>query len=210
MSGRFITLEGTEGAGKSTNLDFIRAYLESRGIVVLVTREPGGTPLAEEIRELVLSPREEAVDALTETLLIFAARAQHLGAVIRPALEEGRWVLCDRFTDATHAYQGGGRGLPKAQIDLLATLVQEGFEPDVTIYLDLPVAVGLERIRERDTEDRFEAERPGFFERVRNAYLEIAAQQPQRVKVVDASRPLAEVQGAIAAHLDACLTAWRT
>ena len=210
MSGRFITLEGTEGAGKSTNLEFIRAYLETRGIALLVTREPGGTPLAEEIRELFIAPRDEAVDALTETLLIFAARAQHLRSVIKPALAQNRWVLCDRFTDATYAYQGGGRGLARAQIGVLEKLVQDGFEPDLTIYLDLPPAIGLERIQSRDTQDRFESERLEFFARVREAYLEIAAAHSARVKVVDASGRLEDVRGAIEALLDQYVSAWRT
>ncbi len=210
MSGRFITLEGIEGAGKSTNLDFMRAHLEAQGIVPLITREPGGTPLAEEIRELFIAPRDEPVDALTETLLIFAARAQHLRAVINPALAEGRWVLCDRFTDATYAYQGGGRGLARAQISVLETLVHDGFEPDLTIYLDLPVATGFGRIQRRATQDRFEREQLEFFDRVRRAYIEIAAAHSERVKVVDASCPLDEVQSAIAAYLDECVSAWQT
>ena len=209
LSGRFITLEGTEGAGKSTNLAFMRDYLEAKGVSALVTREPGGTAFAEEIRELVLSPREEAVDALAETLLIFAARAQHLQRVVRPAIVEGRWVLCDRFTDATYAYQGNGRGLPNEQIAILEGLVQGGLKPDLTIYLDLPVELGLERIKGRVEPDRFEQERQAFFERVRKGYLEIANAESERVKVVDASRRLGDVQRDISAHLDDCLQSWQ-
>lgn len=209
LSGRFITLEGTEGAGKSTNLAFMRDYLEAKGVSALVTREPGGTAFAEEIRELVLSPREEAVDALAETLLIFAARAQHLQRVVKPAIVEGRWVLCDRFTDATYAYQGNGRGLPNEHIAILEGLVQGGLKPDLTIYLDLPVELGLERIKGRDEPDRFEQERQAFFERVRKGYLEIANAESERVKVVDASRPLGDVQRDISAHLDDCLQSWQ-
>lgn len=210
LGGRFITLEGTEGAGKSTNLAFMRDYLEAAGITALVTREPGGTAFAEEIRELVLSPRDEAVDALAETLLIFAARAQHLQAVIKPAVAEGRWVLCDRFTDATYAYQGKGRGVPREQIAVLEGLVQNGFKPDLTIYLDLPVEIGLQRIQGRDGPDRFERERHEFFNRVRTGYLEIANTDSARVKVVDASRNLRDVQRDISAQLDACLRSWQT
>ncbi len=210
LGGRFITLEGTEGAGKSTNLAFMRDYLEAAGITALVTREPGGTAFAEEIRELVLSPRDEAVDALAETLLIFAARAQHLQAVIKPAVAEGRWVLCDRFTDATYAYQGKGRGVPREQIAVLEGLVQNGFKPDLTIYLDLPVEIGLQRIQGRDEPDRFERERHEFFNRVRTGYLEIANTDSARVKVVDASRNLRDVQRDISAQLDACLRSWQT
>ncbi|MCY3821134.1 MAG: dTMP kinase [Gammaproteobacteria bacterium] len=197
--GRFITLEGSEGAGKSTNIGVAERCLSAMGVDVVVTREPGGTPLAEEIRSVLLSTREEAVDPLTETLLMFAARAQHLAKVVKPGLAAGRWVLCERFTDATHAYQGGGRGLESGQIDALAGLVHPGFEPDLTLYLDLPVEQALARISGRAL-DRFERERLEFFERVRARYLELARANP-RIRVIDAGRSPAEVAEEIEARL---------
>jgi len=202
MRGRFITIEGIEGVGKTSNLMFIRDWLESAGIEVLVTREPGGTPLAEEIRELLLSPRDEVVDETSELLLVFAARAQHLNTRILPAIERGAWVLSDRFTDATYAYQGGGRGLSKALIGQLEEIVQKTIRPDLTFLLDLPVETGLARARNRSQPDRFEAEQSAFFERVRSAYLERAALQPERFAIIDASPELPQVQGQIAAVLD--------
>jgi len=192
--GCFITVEGTEGVGKTTNLDFIQSCLERQGIDVVRTREPGGTPLAEDIRELLLSPREEPVAELTELLLMFAARAQHLQQVIRPALKAGRWVLCDRFTDATYAYQGGGRGMDTAQIAILEQLVQSELRPDLTLLLDLPVAIGLARARARSTPDRFEAEKVNFFEGVRTHYLQRAAEEPERFAVINAEPALEQVQ----------------
>ncbi|SEQ74677.1 thymidylate kinase [Amphritea atlantica] len=193
-SGRFITLEGTEGVGKSTNLRFIESVLQQHQIRYQLTREPGGTPLAEQMRELLLANRDEVVADDAELLLVFAARAQHLERVIRPTLAEGRWVLCDRFTDATFAYQGGGRGLSKAMISQLETMVQRGLQPDLTILLDLPVEVGLARASQRGALDRFENERITFFEQVRNAYLERAAADPERFAVIDASGTLEQVQ----------------
>lgn len=201
MRGRFITIEGIEGVGKSSNLAFIRDWIESMGIEVVVTREPGGTPLAEEIRELLLSPRNEVVDETSELLLVFAARAQHLNTRILPAIERGAWVLSDRFTDATYAYQGGGRGLNKALIEQLEELVQKSVRPDLTFLLDVPVEIGLARARSRSEPDRFEAEQSAFFERVRNAYLERAALQPERFAIIDASPSLSEVQKQIAVVL---------
>lgn len=192
--GCFITVEGTEGVGKTTNLDFIQSCLERQGIDVVRTREPGGTPLAEDIRELLLSPREEPVAELTELLLMFAARAQHLQQVIRPALKAGSWVLCDRFTDATYAYQGGGRGMDTAQIAILEQLVQSELRPDLTLLLDLPVATGLARARARSTPDRFEAEKVNFFEGVRTHYLQRAAEEPERFAVINAEPALEQVQ----------------
>jgi dTMP kinase len=192
--GCFITVEGTEGVGKTTNLDFIQSCLERQGIDVVRTREPGGTPLAEDIRELLLNPREEPVAELTELLLMFAARAQHLQQVIRPALKAGSWVLCDRFTDATYAYQGGGRGLDTAQIAILEQLVQGELRPDLTLLLDLPVATGLARARARSTPDRFEAEKVNFFEGVRTHYLQRAAEEPERFAVINAEPALEQVQ----------------
>lgn len=194
MRGRFITLEGSEGSGKSTNLAYIYQQLQKSGIDVVLTREPGGTPLAEQIRELLLDHKQAAMCSDTELLLMFAARAQHLHELILPALESGKWVLCDRFTDATYAYQGAGRGVSEARIALLEQWVQGDLRPDLTFFLDLPVAQGLARAGERSTPDRFEREKIDFFERVRQGYLTQAEREPQRYRVVDASVPLAQVQ----------------
>lgn len=199
--GRFLTLEGTEGVGKTTNLLFIRQWLEQHGIEVVQTREPGGTPLAEEIRELLLAPRNESVDSTAELLLVFAARAQHLAGVIKPALERGAWVLCDRFTDATYAYQGAGREMGHETISVLEGLVQGELRPDMTLLLDLPVETGLARAHARNQPDRFEAEKVEFFGRVRNAYLQQASADPERVRVIDAAKTLEQVQQQIAAEL---------
>lgn len=193
-SGKFLTLEGTEGVGKSTNLAFVRDWLESRNIEVVVTREPGGTPLAEQIRELLLAKREEPVDQTAELLLVFAARAQHLAQVIKPALARGAWVLSDRFTDATFAYQGGGRGLSKAVICQLESLVQADIRPDLTLILDIDVKLGLIRASQRGELDRFESETLDFFERVRAAYRERANSDPARYAIVDAGQSLEKVQ----------------
>jgi len=204
--GRFITLEGTEGVGKSTNLRFLADRLAAAGIPHVVTREPGGTPLAEEIRTLLVTPREEKVAPSTELLLMFAARAQHLQTVIRPALARGEWVLCDRFTDATWAYQGGGRGLDTAPIAWLEDYVQAGLRPDRIFLLDIDVATGLARARSRaGGGDRFEQERVEFFERVRRAYLARATTDAARYRVIDAGGALDSVQRALAAELDALL-----
>ena len=201
-TGKFITLEGVEGVGKSTNMAVIEGWLSRRQIPYQKTREPGGTPLAESIRELLLQPREEAFDNTAELLLVFAARAQHLRHKILPALQCGQWVLSDRFTDATYAYQGGGRGLPMATIALLEQLVQEGLKPDLTIVLDLPVEIGLRRAAQRSDKDRFEQEQADFFQRVRGAYLQRVAQDPARYRVVDASQELIQVQAQIESILD--------
>lgn len=194
MKGRFITLEGVEGVGKSTNLAYVKTRLESAGISVVETREPGGTPMAEEIRALLLEPRTESVSEMAELLLMFAARAQHLHALIQPALEAGQWVLCDRFTDATYAYQGGGRGLSMDRIATLESMVQQGLRPDLTLLLDLPVETGLERARQRSALDRFEAEKKFFFEQVRDVYLQRAAREPDRFAIIDATPALNYVQ----------------
>lgn len=194
MSGLFITLEGPEGAGKSTNREYLAERLRERGVEVLLTREPGGTPLAERVRELLLTPSDEPMAADTELLLVFAARAQHLAQVIRPALMRGCVVLCDRFTDATYAYQGGGRGVPEARIAVLENFVQGELRPDLTLVFDLPVEVGLARAAARGRLDRFELEGRGFFEAVRQAYLRRAAAEPQRYRVVDAAQSLDQVQ----------------
>jgi dTMP kinase len=195
--GKFITVEGIEGAGKSSNLDFIRGLLEEADHQVLFTREPGGTPLGEEIRNLLLGHKHTGMGDDTELLLMFAARAEHLEQKIRPALDAGIWVLCDRFTDASYAYQGGGRGIDMERIRALETWTQGDLRPDLTLLLDLPVETGLERAGKRSDPDRFEKEAARFFESVRNAYLEIAWNEAGRVKVVDASLSLEEVQSRI-------------
>lgn len=209
MTGLFITLEGPEGAGKSTNREYLAERLREQGIDVLLTREPGGTPLAERIRELLLDPSDEPMAADTELLLVFAARAQHLQQVIRPALAKGSVVLCDRFTDATYAYQGGGRGLPVERIAQLERFVQGELRPDLTLIFDLPVEIGLARAAARGRLDRFEQEGRGFFEAVRQAYLQRAAQDPQRYRVLDAGQTLAQVQADIDALLPSLLEACR-
>lgn len=201
MSGLFITLEGPEGAGKSTNRDYLAALLREHGVDVVLTREPGGTPLAERIRELLLAPADEPMASDTELLLVFAARAQHLQQVVRPALARGAVVLCDRFTDATYAYQGGGRGVPAERIALLEDFVQDVLRPDLTLVFDLPVEVGLARAAARGRLDRFEQERLEFFEAVRSTYLHRAAQAPERYRVLDAAQPLDAVQQRIAGLL---------
>jgi dTMP kinase len=201
MSGLFITLEGPEGAGKSTNRDYLAALLREHGVDVVLTREPGGTPLAERIRELLLAPADEPMASDTELLLVFAARAQHLQQVVRPALARGAVVLCDRFTDATYAYQGGGRGVPAERIELLEDFVQGALRPDLTLVFDLPVEVGLARAAARGRLDRFEQERLEFFEAVRSTYLQRAAQSPERYRVLDAAQPLDAVQQRIAGLL---------
>ncbi|HQQ62345.1 MAG TPA: dTMP kinase [Pseudomonadales bacterium] len=195
--GKFLTIEGGEGVGKSTNIACVENFLLSRGITFIRTREPGGTPLAEELRNLLLAPREEKVCEKTELLLMFAARAQHLQQKILPALSQGVWVICDRFTDATYAYQGGGRGLSMDTIAVLENLVQEGLQPDLTLLLDVDVQTGMARASNRSEPDRFEAEQMAFFEAVRAVYRDRAAQQPQRFCLVDASQSLDAVQADI-------------
>jgi dTMP kinase len=198
--GRFITLEGIEGAGKSTVAQMASDWLAARGVTTRVTREPGGTPLAERVRKIVLERGSESVSAQAETLLMFAARSIHVENVIRPSLARGEWVICDRFTDATRAYQGYGRGMDAAWIEQLAVAVQGDLQPDCTLLLDLPVDVGLSRARGRsgNAADRFEAETLEFFERVRQGYLEIAAREPQRVRVIAAGGMLAAVTDQVA------------
>ena len=193
--GRFITLEGIEGAGKSTVAQLASDWLAARGITARVTREPGGTPLAERVRKVVLEKGPESVSPRAETLLMFAARSIHVENLIRPALGRGEWVICDRFTDATRAYQGYGRGMDLAWIEQLAAAVHGDLQPDRTLLLDLPVEVGLSRARGRSgvAADRFEAEKSEFFERVRQGYLAIALQEPERVRVIDAGLALPAV-----------------
>ena len=204
--GQFITVEGTEGVGKTTNIAAIRQWLDDKGISFTATREPGGTPFAEEIRDLLLSPRDDVVDENCELLLMFAARAQHISQVIEPALARGDWVLCDRFTDATYAYQGGGRGIDQEKIAQLEGLVQGDLRPDLTLILDIPVELGLARAQERGEMDRFEQEQQVFFEKVRAVYLARAAQAPARYRLIDSSKPLDEVKASIAEVLEAFFT----
>jgi dTMP kinase len=196
MRGRFITFEGGEGAGKSTQIARAAGWLRTRGMEVVLTREPGGTPRAERLRALLLERDAEPMPQSCELLLMFAARATHLDNLVRPAVARGAWVLCDRFTDATYAYQGGGRGLPRAQIDALADIVHGDLWPDLTVLFDLPVDQGLARASHRngaDGPDRFESEQQAFFERVRATYLERARAEPGRFRVIDAEQPIDEV-----------------
>jgi len=197
--GCFITLEGGEGMGKTTNLVFIREFLERLGKRVIVTREPGGTPVGEKIRDLFLSGGGIAPE--TELLLVFAARAQHLRDVIEPALASGAWVVCDRFTDASYAYQGGGRYVDSEFILNLEEMVQKGRKPDLTLLFDAPVEIGMGRAKNRGVSDRMEAESFAFHTRIRDAYLQLARLFPDRIRLVDASRPLENVQEAISTHL---------
>lgn len=204
--GKFITLEGTEGAGKSTNLAFIQAWLSEQGIDHIVTREPGGTEIGEAIRGVLLNKDYTAMHDETELLLMFAARAQHLKEKILPAIEQGKWVISDRFTDATYAYQGAARGLDFARIAEIENWVQQGFQPDTTFIFDLPIEIGMARVASRGGEtDRFEQEKHDFFEKVRSAYLQRAEQAPARYAKLDASQSLENVQAAIVARLKSML-----
>jgi dTMP kinase len=208
VRGKFVTFEGVEGVGKSTQIARAADWLRARGIEPLVTREPGGTPLAEKLRALVLEPGHGTVGATAELLIMFAARASHVAEVIRPALAAGRSVLCDRFTDATEAYQGAGRGIDAAWIRQLAAIAHPGLAPDLTIVFDAPATVANERLAGRGAgQDRIESEDAAFFERVRSAYLAIARREPERVRIVDATRPQAEVAASVARLLDALLAA---
>lgn len=198
QKGLFITLEGGEGAGKSTQVAFVQQmlqqHLEAAGKVLHVTREPGGTDLSEQIRGVLLDHRQTAMDSDTELLLMFAARAQHLAQLIRPALDAGEWVLCDRFTDATYAYQGGGRGIDMTRIAALEDWVQGSLRPDLTLLLDLPVDVGMARAGERGELDRFEREKVDFFEKVRGTYRDRAAAEPARFRIIDAAQGIEQVK----------------
>ncbi|MBD8493801.1 dTMP kinase [Pseudomonas syringae] len=205
MTGLFITLEGPEGAGKSTNREYLAAQLRAHDVDVVLTREPGGTPLAERIREILLAPSDEAMSADAELLLVFAARAQHIAQVIRPALARGAVVLCDRFTDATYAYQGGGRGLSHERIAILEQFVQGPLRPDLTLVFDLPVEIGLSRAAARGRLDRFEQEGRAFFEAVRSTYLQRAQAEPARYQLIDAAQSLEQVQQSLTVLLPALL-----
>ena len=197
----FITLEGTEGVDKSTALSYIQAYLTEHYVPFISTREPGGTPLAEKIRHLLLTKDDEKMAHHTELLLMFAARAQHLEQVIKPALAAKTWVLCDRFTDASYAYQGGGRGLPMSEIAQLESLVQGTLQPTLTLWLDAPVEIGLQRAAARHQLDRFEQEKVAFFDKVRAVYQQRAQSYPQRYRRIDANVPLEQVQAQLKAVL---------
>jgi dTMP kinase len=204
--GRFVTLEGIEGVGKTTQVARLSAVLKQRGILHVVTREPGGTALAERIREVVLTAGEETLPAMAELLLMFAARAVHLSNLVEPNLRAGHWVICDRFTDATYAYQGGGRHMSADQIRQLEVMVQGARRPDLTILLNAPVDAALSRARSRNAgaaEDRFESERNEFFERVRRVYLERAGAEPGRIALVDATRSVEAIATQIRAILEA-------
>lgn len=209
MNGRFVVLEGIEGVGKTTQLSVARTHLAAPGRELVVTREPGGTPLAERIRELVLTPGAEPLPVSAELTLMFAARAVHLESLIRPALSRGAWVLCDRFTDASYAYQGAGRGLGSAAVAALEALVQGSLRPDLVVVLDAPVEVALARVRaRRGVTDRFESERGEFFERARRCYLERAKAQPARYAIVDASGEIESVAAELRQVLDRVTGAW--
>ena len=205
--GLFITIEGGEGVGKSTNIAFIAEQLQLQGIDFILTREPGGTPLAEDIRQLLLIPRNESVAENTELLLMFAARAQHIAQVIKPALQSGKWVICDRFTDATFAYQGGGRGVDLGKISDLEQWVQGDLRPDYTLLLDAPIEVGMSRATKRGELDRFEQEQRAFFEAVRSTYLSLAEKFKQRFRIVDASQTLPAVQQSLSVIIDEMVAA---
>ncbi len=200
--GKFITVEGIEGVGKSTNIDVLVRRIEAAGHRVLTTREPGGTPLAEDIRDIVQHRGDEPIPEIAELLLIFAARSLNVNNVILPALEAGTWVVSDRFTDSSRAYQGGGRGIPMETVDRIADWVHGETWPDLTILLDAPVEIGMERAGKRSAPDRFEQERHDFFQRVRECYLQIASNEPNRFVVIDTTQPLAEVSAEVEALAD--------
>ncbi len=206
--GKFITLEGGEGVGKSTNVHYIQTFLKSQGIDVIVTREPGGTKLAEKIRTFLLQrDHDESISPQAELLLMFAGRSLHLENIIKPNLQQGKWVVCDRFTDASYAYQGSGRGIDEQTINWLESFIQEGLQPDLTLLLDMPVAEGMHRANKRSEPDRFETEHLVFFDRVRAGYLSRAEQFPQRIKIIRAQETLSEVQMQIQVELQSLLTA---
>jgi len=205
--GQFITLEGIEGAGKSTQLATVCSELQRAGIVPVVTREPGGAPMAEQIRAMLLDPASQGMTSDAELLLMFAARAEHIHRTIEPALAAGRWVLCDRFTDATYAYQGGGRGVDPARIATLEDLVQGGLRPNLTLLFDVSAEIGLARAKGRAALDRFESESIAFFTRARDAYLAIAEREPIRVRIIDAGQPLPAVSTTVSDLLRSYLAA---
>lgn len=199
--GKFITVEGIEGVGKSTNIEFLSSLIEAKGLSVVRTREPGGTPIAERIRALLLEHGEETMTDIAELLLFFAARSLHIHNAIKPALQTGQWVVCDRFTDASRAYQGSGRGFNQDTINTLADWVQEGLQPDLTILLDAPAEIGMDRAGRRGAADRLEIEKTEFYARVREGYLALAESEPERFAIIDASQTLDDVQAAIGEKL---------
>ena len=203
IRGKFITVEGIEGTGKSTNIDYLTSLLTNKGIEVVTTREPGGTPMAEAIRRLLLDHGQEPVPPIAELLLFFASRSLHLHNLIVPALESGQWVVCDRFTDATRAYQGDGRGQSAQRIESLADWVHDGVEPDLTLLLDAPAEVGMQRAASRGEGDRMDGEELAFYRRVRAGYLRLAEQWPERFAVIDASQELECVRHDIAVAIEA-------
>jgi len=205
--GKFITIEGVEGVGKSTQLEYLQEHLRSLGIEFILTREPGGTSYSEQIRSVLLKINEESLDPMAELLLVFAARAQHLNQLIKPTLAQGTWVLCDRFTDATYAYQGAGRGLGQQHVAQLENLVQGQLRPDLTLILDLDPEIGLQRATQRGDLDRFETEQMEFFNRVRNCYLELAASATDRYRVIDAGQEVTNVRADLVASVDDWLSA---
>ena len=206
MTGKFISVEGIEGAGKSTQIQFIKSYLENFNKSVIVTREPGGTPLGEEIRELLLRPRKDGMSDDTELLLMFAARAEHIKQVILPALAAGKWVVCDRFVDATFAYQGGGRGIHQQRISSLSDWTLDGLKTDLTLLFDLPVQIGQQRVNQRLLEkDRFEQEKTDFFEKIRQCYLDRAVNEPERIQIIDASQSIDNIQQQVSISLNKLL-----
>ncbi len=206
MVGKFITVEGIEGVGKSTNIGFLSSIIEASGFSVLRTREPGGTPMAERIRNMLLEHGDEPLPDIAESLLFFASRALHICNAIRPALAAGQWVVCDRFTDASRAYQGHGRGLGLERINLMAEWVQEDLQPDLTILLDAPAEVGMDRAEKRGDADRLDTEEASFYRRVRDGYLGLAAADPERIVVIDASQGLEQVRAAIALDINRLLS----
>ncbi len=205
--GKFITLEGGEGVGKTTNLEYIRQFLLEHQIEVVVTREPGGVPIAEKLRSLIVE--ETSLYPEAELLLLFAGRVHHIRELILPSLHQGKWVICDRFTDASYAYQGEGRGIPWRRIEYLENWLQVGLKPDLTLLLDAPVEVGMTRARQRKDNNRFERESLAFMQRVRRAYLLLSQQYPERIRRIDATRPLSQVQAQIGGILQELVTSWQ-
>ncbi len=205
MRGKFITVEGIEGVGKSTNIDFLSSIIEAKGFSVLRTREPGGTPMAERIRQMLLAHDEEPLPDIAELLLFFAARALHVNNTIQPALAAGTWVVCDRFTDASRAYQGHGRGLGLERINLMADWVHKDLQPDLTLLLDASPEIAMDRAEKRGEADRLDSEEADFYQRVRDGYLSLAAAEPERIAVLDASQDLSSVQAAIAVEINRLL-----
>ena len=208
MNGKFISIEGIEGAGKSTQLAFIERYLKQQGKNIVVTREPGGTALGEQVRELLLAPRDEGMAVDTELLLMFAARAEHIDQVIKPAIQRGDWVISDRFVDATFAYQGGGRGIAAERIEQISAWTLNGLQTDITFLFDLTVELGQQRVISRNgIVDRFEQEKTAFFQKIRDCYLQRSQQEPNRIKVIDASKTINEIELQLTAALDRLLFA---